>query len=37
MVVVGLALRAVYARLPGDPTQADFWELMEHRETRKDA
>lgn len=35
MVVVGLALRAVYARLPGDPTEGDFWELMELREARK--
>jgi hypothetical protein len=39
MVVVGFALRAVYARLPGDPTDGDFWELMELREARpkKDA
>lgn len=36
MVVVGLALRAVYARLPGDPTDNDFWELMELRESRRE-
>ena len=32
MVVVGLALRTVYARLPGDPGDKDFWELMELRQ-----
>jgi hypothetical protein len=36
MVVVGLALRAVYARLPGDPTDGDFWELMELRQARRE-
>jgi hypothetical protein len=36
MVVVGFALRAVYARLPGDPTDGDFWELMELRESRRE-
>lgn len=35
MVVVGFALRAVYARLPGDPGDKDFWELMELRQARK--
>lgn len=34
MVVVGFALRVVYARLPGDPAEKDFWELMELRRTR---
>jgi hypothetical protein len=36
MVVVGFALRAVYARLPGDPTDGDFWELMELRQARRE-
>lgn len=36
MVVVALALRAVYARLPGDPTDKDFWELMELRRDRQE-
>ncbi len=36
MVVVGLALRTVYARLPGDPSDKDFWELMELRKTRQE-
>jgi len=36
MVVIGLALRAVYARLPGDPGDKDFWELMELRQTEKE-
>lgn len=36
MVVVGLALRAVYARLPGDPGDKDFWELMELRRARQE-
>ena len=36
MVVVGFALRAVYARLPGDPTDSGFWELMELRESRRE-
>ncbi len=36
MVVVALALRAVYARLPGDPTDKDFWELMELRRARRE-
>jgi hypothetical protein len=31
MVVVALALRVVYARLPGDPGEKDFWDLMELR------
>ena len=35
MVTVGLALSAVYKRLPGDPSDADFWELMELREARQ--
>ena len=34
MVVVGLALRTVYARLPGDPGNEDFWALMEKRSAR---
>lgn len=33
MVTVGLALRAVYARLPGEPGEKDFWELMELKRT----
>jgi len=37
MVVVGFALRAVYARLPGDPGDKDFWELLEAREGKKGA
>ena len=36
MVVVALALRAVYARLPGDPGDKDFWELMELRRARQE-
>ena len=36
MVVVGLALRVVYARLPGDPSEKDFWDLMELREARRE-
>ena len=36
MVAVGLALRVVYARLPGDPTDKDFWELMELRQARRE-
>ena len=36
MVVVGLALRTVYARLPGDPGDKDFWELMEQRQARQE-
>jgi hypothetical protein len=35
MFTVGLALNAVYARLPGDPGDGDFWELMELREARQ--
>ena len=35
MVVVGLALKTVYARLPGDPKDKDFWEQLETRRTRK--
>ncbi|MGB3681105.1 MAG: VC0807 family protein [Rubrobacteraceae bacterium] len=35
MVVVGLALKAIYARLPGDPNDKDFWELLEARQTHK--
>ncbi len=37
MVVIGLAIRTIYARLPGDPMQKDFWELMELREGRLQA
>lgn len=37
MVVVGLALRVVYARLPGDPGEKDFWDLMELREARRES
>ncbi|MDQ3376475.1 MAG: hypothetical protein M3533_06215 [Actinomycetota bacterium] len=37
MVVVGFALRAVYTRLPGDPGDKDFWELLEAREGKKGA
>ena len=36
MVVVAFALRAVYARLPGDPGDKDFWELMELRRARQE-
>ena len=36
MVVVGLALRAVYARLPGDPGEKDFWDLMELRKSQQE-
>ena len=36
MVVVGLALRTVYARLPGDPGDGDFWELMALRQTPRE-
>ena len=36
MVVVALALRAVYARLPGDPGDKDFWELVELRRARQE-
>jgi hypothetical protein len=35
MATVGLALRVVYARLPGDPTEKDFWEMMELKENRR--
>ena len=35
MGVVGLALRVVYAHLPGDPGKKDFWDLMELRRGRK--
>ena len=31
MVVIGLALKVIYARLPGDPNDKDFWELMRLR------
>ena len=33
MVVIGLALKVIYARLPGDPNDKDFWELMRLRKT----
>lgn len=36
MVVIGLALRAVYARLPGVPGDKDFWELMELRKAQQE-
>ena len=32
VVVFGLAMKTVYARLPGDPNDKDFWELMRLRE-----
>ncbi len=35
MVVVGFALRAVYARLPGDPEDKDFWEQLESKRASK--
>ncbi len=35
MVVVGFALRIIYARLPGDPSDKDFWELLESRRAHK--
>lgn len=35
MVVIGLALRTIYARLPAAPGDKDFWELMEAREARR--
>lgn len=31
MVVIGLALKVIYARLPGDPKDKDFWEQLESR------
>lgn len=36
MVVVALALRTIYARLPGDPSEKDFWDLMELRRARRE-
>jgi hypothetical protein len=35
MVVVGLSLKVIYARLPGDPNDEDFWEQLESRQARK--
>ncbi len=35
MVVIGLALKVIYARLPGDPNDKDFWEQLESRQARK--
>ena len=35
MVVVGLALKVIYARLPGDPNDKDFWEQLESRRQNK--
>ena len=35
MVVVGLALKVVYARLPGNPTDEDFWEQLESSQTKE--
>jgi hypothetical protein len=37
MVVVGLALKTIYARLPGDPGDEDFWELLEAHQAKKGA
>lgn len=36
MVVLGLALRTTYARLPANPNDKDFWEQLETRQTGKE-